>query len=70
MRVNKVKLIEDKESICKGYNTNPVHVAFTGTSYISEDTDTVALSSYINEETFIEKVGKWLISITNLFSKE
>ena len=70
MRVNKVKLIEDKENICKGYSTNPVHVAFTGTSYISEDTDTVALSSYINEETFIEKVGKWLTSITNLFSKE
>ena len=70
MRVNKVKLIEDKENICKGYNTNPVHVAFTGTSHVSEDGDTVALTSYINKETFIEKVGKWLTSITNLFSKE
>lgn len=70
MRVNKVKLIEDKENICKGYSTNPVHVAFTGASHVSEDGDTVALTSYVDKETFIEKVGKWLTSITNLFSKE
>ena len=69
MKVEKIRLTDEiKENFSKGYVSNR-HVSFTGTPYVNEDGDSVALKSYY-KPTATERFGKWLSSIIDKFLRK
>lgn len=69
MKVEKVRLTDEvKENFNKRYMSCR-HVSFTGTPYMNEDGDSVALKSYC-QPTATERFGKWLSSIIDKFLRK
>lgn len=66
MKVEKVRLTDEiKDNFSKRYVSSR-HVSFTGTPYVNEDGDSVALKSYC-QPTAIERFGKWLSTTIGKF---
>lgn len=69
MKVEKIRLADEvKENFNKRYMSTR-HVSFTGTPYVNEDGDSVALRSYY-QPTATERFGKWISSIIDKFLRK